>query len=73
MVELEPEICVPVQPTQFVEQANCTNKTMFFSFYWTKLFWSRSQKLLEVGDGAKIFGYLELEPEPQPWFHFQLL
>jgi len=46
---------------------------MVFSFYWTKSFWSRSQKLLEVGAGAKKFGYLELEPEPQPLFHFQLL
>jgi len=25
------------------------------------------------GAGAKNFGYLELEPDPQPWFHFQLL
>jgi len=54
----------PLKPTQFVEQANCTNKTMVFSFYWTKSVWSRSQKLLEVGAGAKKFGYLELEPQP---------
>jgi len=66
MVKPEPEKLVPVQPTQFLEQANCTNNTMVFSVYWTKSFWSRSQKVLEVGAGAKNFGYLELEPEPQP-------
>jgi len=54
---------------------------MVFRFQWTKLFWSRSQKLLDVGTGpragAKNFRCLELElelelepeirvPSPQP-------
>ena len=73
MVEPEPKIRVPFQRTQFVEQANCTNNIMVFSIYWTKSFWSRSQKLLEVGARAKNFGHLELESEPQPQFHLQRL
>jgi len=43
---VEPEILVPVQQTEFVMQVICTKKTIVFSFYWTKSFWSRSQKLL---------------------------
>jgi len=43
----------------------------FFSVQWTKSFWGRIQKLLDVGAGAKKFRCLELEPEmsvpaPQP-------
>ena len=26
---------------------------MFFMIFWTKLFWSRNQKLLDVGAGAQ--------------------
>ena len=67
-----PEIWVPVQQTQFVGQASCTNTTMAFSFQWTKSFWSRNQIFLEVGAGAKKVRCLEPEPEilvpaPQPW------
>jgi len=36
---------------------------MFYSAFWTKLVWSRSQKLQEIGTGAKKFWYPELEPE----------
>jgi len=46
MVEPEPEIWVPVQHTQFVEQASCTNHAMGFSFKWSKSFWSRSPKFV---------------------------
>jgi len=31
-METDPEIRAPVQKTQFVEQANCTNNTIVFSF-----------------------------------------
>ena len=44
-MEPEPEIWVTVQ-------ASYTNKTMFFSVFWTKLFWSRSQKNRTPGAGA---------------------
>ena len=39
--------------------------TMVFTFQWTKLFWSRSQKLSDVGAGAgaKTSRCLELKPE----------
>ena len=45
MVEPEPKIWVPVQPSY-------TNNTLF-SVFWTKLFWSRGQKLQDVGAGTK--------------------
>jgi len=44
MVEPEPEIWVPIQPSY-------TNNTLF-SVFWTKLFWSRGQKLQDVGAGT---------------------
>jgi len=66
MVEPEPEIWVRIQQTKFVEQGSCTNNTIvFFSFQWTKLFWSRSQQLLDVGVEAKIFRCPE--PEIEIW------
>jgi len=46
MVEPEPENWVPVQ-------ASCTNNTMFFSVFRTKLFWSRSQRSQDSGARAK--------------------
>jgi len=52
MVEPEPEIRVPVQTSY-------TNNTMFFSVFWTKLFWSRSQKSQHVGAGAKKIRFPE--------------
>jgi len=52
----------------------------FFLIFWTKLFWSRSQKLLDVGAGTKKFRCPELDPEPeicvpapQPWYTENLL
>jgi len=71
-VEPEPEIWVPVPQIYFGGQASSTNNTMFFSDFLTKLFWSRSQKLLDVGAGAKNLRCPEPEPEiwapaPQPW------
>jgi len=58
-----------------VGKASFTNITMVFGFQWTKLFWSRSPKLLNVEAGAKKFRCLRLEPEseiwipaPQPWY-----
>jgi len=33
-------------------QASYTNNTMFFSDFWTKLFWSWSQKSQDVEGGA---------------------
>jgi len=52
MVEAEPEIWVPVPQTGFAGKASCTDIIMVFSFQWTKLFWSRSQELLDVGAGT---------------------
>jgi len=52
IVEPEPEIWVPVPQRYFVVQATYTNNMMFYMIFWTKLFWSRSQKLLDVGAGA---------------------
>ena len=51
-------------------QATYTNNPMFFfMIFWTKLFWSRSQKLLDVGtgggDGAKKLRRSKLEPETE--------
>ena len=50
---------------------------MIFSLQWTKSFWSRSQKLLDVGVKVKNLRCLEIEPEseiwcpaPQPWYFF---
>ena len=42
-------------------------KTMFFCFYWTTLFWSWSVKLLEVGAGAWNLssGSTALAPSPR--------
>jgi len=34
-------------------QASFTNNAMFYSVFWTKLVWSRNQKLLDVGTGVK--------------------
>jgi len=53
--EPKPEIWVPIPQTKFVGQASCTNNTMIFSFQWTKLFWSQSQKLLDFRAGAKNY------------------
>jgi len=36
---------------------------VFILIFWTKLFWSQSQKLVEVGVGAKKFRCPEPEPE----------
>jgi len=46
-------------------QASCTNNAVFFIFQWTKSFWSRNEKRLDVGTGAgaKYFRYLEPEPD----------
>jgi len=59
----EPEIWVQVPQAKFLGQVRCTNNAMFFSFQWTKLLWSRSQRLLDVGPRTKKFRDLELEPE----------
>ena len=49
-------------------QASFTNNAMFYSvFFWTKLVWSRSQKLQDIGTGAKKLWCLELELEPEIW------
>jgi len=58
MVGPELEIWVPVQ-------ASYTNNTMFFSVFWTKLFWSRSQKVQDDGTGTKKIRCPELEPETE--------
>ena len=65
MAESKPDIWARVQQkcSYFVEQVNCTHKTIAFSFQWKKSLWSRSQKLSEVGAGANIFICLEPEPE----------
>ena len=52
-IQPDPGIWVPVPQTIFVRQASCTNNTIVFSFQWTKSLWSRSQKLLDAGAGAK--------------------
>jgi len=57
------EIWFPVPQKQFVGQASCTNNAMFYSVFWTKLFWTRSQKLQVVGGGAKKFWCPETESE----------
>ena len=72
IAEPEPGTWFPVQQTYLLGQASCTNKIIVFSVYWINSFWSRSQKLSEVGSGAKKIRCLELEPEswvpaPQPW------
>jgi len=41
----EPEIWVRVPQMYFVGQASYANNTMFFLFFWTKLFRSRRQKI----------------------------
>jgi len=59
ILEQEPgiEIWVLVPQTQFVGKASFTNITngLWFILQWffTKLFWSRSPKLLDVGAGTK--------------------
>ena len=50
------KIWVPVQ-------ASYTNNTCFFLFFWTKLFWSRSQTSQDVGGRAKQIRC----PEPEVW------
>ena len=52
MVDLEPEIWVPVPRTWFEGGASFINITTVFGFQWTKSFWNRIRKRPDVGAGA---------------------
>jgi len=71
---------VPDPQRQFVGQASYANNTIFFLIFWTILYWNLSQKLQDVGAGAKKLRCPVLDPKPpilvpapQPWYAEDLL